>query len=301
MRSKLTLCLVLIAFAAAPSYAWHAEGHARAAHEAVTILPADLPEFFRQGAVTIEQDSSEPDLFTKPIAPPELAAAEAPEHYFDMELFELKELPADRYKFLHLLFQKDIEPYKIGLLPYALAEWTDRLAVAFAEHRKWPDDPEVQKKALVYAGILAHYAGDACMPLHTTIHHDGKLEPGKPAVKGIHRQVDALLGKLPLKLALDIDNGSILPADKLQEFIAAQLQQSHALVEPLYAMEAQLPAYEQPLRPQGPVFDFAKERLQASAIFIARLYATAWAKSKDITIPDWHHRPITYPKDVNAK
>lgn len=299
MSRKLSLSLLGLLLTSMPAFGWHAEGHARAAHEAVSALPSDMPEFFRNGGGAIEQFSGDPDLFTKPLASPELAGAEAPEHYIDLELLEGQELPATRYEFLQMVFRKNIEPAKMGFVPYAIAEWTDRLAVAFAEYRKWPDDPATQQKILLYAGFLAHYAGDSCMPLHTTIHHDGKVEAGKSPKRGIHREVDALLGKLPMDASPHIDKGAITPADNLRDFIMAQIKQSHALVEPLYAMESQIPAYEDVLPAEGPVFDFTKERLQASAIFIARLYATAWARSKDISIPEWHHRPIVYPKVIS--
>ena len=51
------------------------------------------------------------------------------------------------------------------------------LAVAFAEYRKWPDNPMIQHKCFLYAGFLAHYAQDMCQPLHLTINFDGLGNP----------------------------------------------------------------------------------------------------------------------------
>src|SRR5581483_6890740 len=97
--------------------------------------------------------------------------AEGPEHYLDSELLKDRPLPPTRYRFIALCAELNLDPSKVGLVPYAIAEGTERLAIAFAEHRKWPQNPYIQQKALVYAGRLAHYSCDLCMPLHTTIDH----------------------------------------------------------------------------------------------------------------------------------
>src|SRR5437764_832460 len=49
-------------------------------------------------------------------------------------------------------------------------------------------------------GILAHYAGDICMPLHTTVDYDGRVTAdGRSPHSGIHAKVDSLIEKLPLR------------------------------------------------------------------------------------------------------
>ena len=46
-------------------------------------------------------------------------------------------------------------------------------------------------KCLVYGGTLAHYTGDAAMPLHTTRDFDGRNQPdGTVKQKGIHAKID---------------------------------------------------------------------------------------------------------------
>ena len=283
------IAIVLAAPHAALS--WHAEGHRRATRLAIGALPKQMPRFLAEGAATAAHCSVDPDLFTRPIGLSPLHAAEAPEHYFDLELLGNDTPPPKRYDFLRWCFRKNLPPRKVGLSPYAMTEWTYRLAVAFAEHRKWPTSVPIRQKALVYAGILCHYAADSCMPLHTTVHYDGRAKPdGSSPRSGIHRRVDALPGKLPAKALPTIDPKAVLPFDDLFPAIIAHLRKTHTLVERVYELDKHLPALNDPLPNKGPVPAFAVERLKASAIFAARLLRTAWRQSKKIQLPAWHIR-----------
>jgi len=68
--------------------AWHGPGHERATRLAVELLPTDVPSFFTKGAAMIAHCSKDPDLFRMPVAPPQVDAAEDPQHYFDIELLD---------------------------------------------------------------------------------------------------------------------------------------------------------------------------------------------------------------------
>ena len=298
MRNLRTLVIVTgcVLTATASARAWHDPGHAKATSTAVAACRAKLPGFFGAGAATIAHCALDPDAFTRPIAPPELHSAEAPEHYFDIELLQGTDVPPDRYAFIALCAAKQIPPPKIGLLPYAVAEWTQRLTVTFAEHRKWPNDPHIRAKCLVYAGLLAHYAQDLCQPLHTTIHYDGRAQAdGSSPRSGIHLKVDALLHKP----SIDVNELAALKPDRFEDLHAAVLAEfgrSHALVERVYELEQQLPEMAAPLAPAGEVERFAAERLTAAATFTASLYLSAWENSKSIVLPEWHQRPPTASK-----
>jgi hypothetical protein len=224
---------------------------------------------------------------------PQLDNQEYPEHFINLELLgdRQKKLPATRYEFIELCYAKKLKPNKVGFVPYAVAEWTQRLTIAFAEHRKWPKDPAIQQKCAVYAGILAHYAGDLCQPLHTTVDYDGRVKPdGQPTIRGIHVKVDALIEKVSLSKE-DLRDIHIAPMDDLMAGILDELQNSHALVDKVYGLESSLPALDEPLQASGPPAAFAKERMFTSARFIGTLYLTAWQNSAKLTFPAWHHRP----------
>jgi hypothetical protein len=161
MRSR-ALRFACLALACAPGIAgaWYNDGHEKAALLAVKCVREQLPAFFSRRAALIAHCSHDPDLF-KDRSPPQSREQKAPEHYIDLELLDGTALPDTRRRYLKLLTRKKLDPTKVGMLPYAVAEWTDRRTVAFAQHRRWPKNAHIQTKCCVYAGILAHYAGGA--------------------------------------------------------------------------------------------------------------------------------------------
>ncbi len=289
LRKPIVLSLLVLALAAR-AHAWHGPGHARVTRSAVAALPEGVPAFLKQRADAAAHASHDPDLFTRPLASDALHYAEAPEHYFDVERLEGREIPAHRYELLQWCFSKDLPPNKVGLAPYAIREWTGRLTVAFAEHRRWPENEHIRNKVLLYAGHLAHYGADLCMPLHTTIHYDGRVgKDGKSPRTGIHLKTDALIHKLPTD-AGRLEGVKVRPYGNLFAGIKNELASSHKLVDRLYALEKQLPALKDPLKPGSPVGEFAAERFNAANLFVARLILTAWVDSAKTKIPKWHRR-----------
>lgn len=289
MRKRWALAFAFALWAAGAAQAWHAPGHELAVRLALRSLPEEAPAFLREGGALTGHVSVDPDLF-RPRALPQLRSAEAPEHYFDMELLEGATLPPTRYDLLRLCFERDLDPTKVGTLPYAVAEWTQRLAVALAEHRKWPDNAHVRAKSLVYAGLLSHYAADLTMPLHTTVHFDGRVGPdGRSPRTGIHQRADALLHKAPEPESL-LARVRPQAMDDLWQGVLAELNASHALVDKVYELEASMPDLEAPLEPGTPVAAFAQERLVATSRFLGSLYLTAWELSGELSVPGWLER-----------
>jgi len=298
-RSRSTLFLLAACAASAllavSAAAWHGAGHRRATTAAAALLPDEMPRFFIKGIATIRHCSKDPDLFRLRDFPA-LRDAEAPEHFIDLEFLGGDPLPPLRYDYASLCRQKRLKPNQVGFLPYAVTEWTHRLTIAFAEHRKWPRNPDIQRKTLVYAGLLAHYAQDLCMPLHTTVHYDGRAAAGRPSPRtGLHAKVDALLGKLD---AAEIARGCDAPRsyDRVFPAVIEELKRSHSLVSRVYELEDLFPAQKDPIPPDGPVRQFALERARACARFTASLYLTAWRRSAGFQLPEWHLRADTEPK-----
>jgi len=318
---------VLLAVASV-AVAWHGPGHERTTELALQALPKDMPEFFRQGGDVVANAAQDPDMFTRPIAPIELSSTESCEHFFDVELLKGMDLPDTRYEYIEECLARGIKPNKVGMLPYAVTEWTQRLTIAFAEHRKWPDDKALQEKCLVYAGLLAHYAEDLNQPLHTTINYDGKVDkPGAASPRsGIHNKVDALLnmtfdsaeilkdltpaplyerpatispsgtttrriGTATRPTAAAATASTSAPAvSPLLKAVLAQIDDSHAQVDRVYALENKLPPMDKPGTNDPGVRAFATERIRAATRFTASLYLTAWRDSQFIELPAWHRR-----------
>lgn len=319
--------LAAIAAFASPARAWFTVGHAKVARAAVRALPAEVPQFFRDGAFRVGEAAVDPDLM-KDRNLVALRAAEDPNHFLDWELIAGMPLPADRWAFIAQVSERKLAPNNVGILPYSLLESVQRLTMTFAEYRRYPEDAAIQQKALVYAGWLAHYAGDLEQPLHTTIHHDGRALPdGSTPKTGIHQLVDGLFERVPFDEAKVTHDLPIQVYPDAWAAIQAELAKSHALVDRVYELEPDLrkafpppppaptpvasaPGAPPPLarpksaptavptpRPPIPpaVTTFTTDRFRATASFLASLYRTAWEQSAAIQLPLWLERPGPMP------
>jgi len=279
--------MVLLAGVSGPASAWHSEGHRRVAADAVRVLPSEMPAFFRAGALAVGHAAVDPDVW-KSHDTPELRDRESPDHYLDSELLGGRELPRLRGELAARLHEMGLSGGQVGFLPHTITEATQRLTLAFAEHRRWPRNRHVRAKALIYAGLLAHYAADLCQPLHTTIHHDGRaLADGTSPRSGFHERVDGLFERTRF------DRGTatrgIVPGrfDDLWSAVSAQLERSHALVDRVYDLE---PAIGEEGAGEPEVVAFTRDRYREAAGFVASLFWTAWQDSADLDLPVWLDR-----------
>ena len=269
------VCAGALALISLAAWAWWPAGHWTIAEAAAAALPADAPEFLRKAGSTLAFYSDDPDLWTEKDLPVHLRASQAPEHFIDLELLKGRKLPGTRPEFAALCKELGQEPDKVGTLPYALREWYDRLVLAFAEHRKWPDDGRVRTKVLYLAGVLGHYSADAVQPLHATLHFDGRAAAdGSSPRTGIHFKVDALPERLGLKADEVAKELKVSAAADPFAAVASAIQESGGLVDKVYEMEKALPAVggPAPAEPDPEVRRFALERCRAGA----RLTATLW-------------------------
>jgi len=294
MGASLRFALLLALLLAAPVRAWHTPGHRMIGVAAVEALPAEFPAFFRAGAAAVGHLAVDPDLH-KHRAAPALRAREEPEHYVDLERLAGRELPANRAAYFQLMVELDRQPSEMGYLFYAVVEGSERLALCFAEHRQWPDNPYVRDKCLVYAGLLAHYAADLEQPLHTTIHHDGwALPDGSSPFAGIHARVDSLVERAPFDAAAAVAGLAVAPFADLRRGVLEELAASHARLDATYRLEPALASEAGLADPR--VLDFTCERYRAATLFLARLFATAWASSGELDLPAWLRRESAAPE-----
>src|SRR5262249_7068478 len=142
-----------------------------------------------------------------------------------------------------------------------LMEHFERLSVAFRDYRailqqeqklgSQASETEKQQlagerqaaemKCIVYAGILSHYAGDSCMPLHTTVDYDGRVKEkgadGKKAQQGIHAKIDAFPernGFAPEEIARSVEPKEI---DDVWKRIASTIKESYTHIDRCYELD----------------------------------------------------------------
>ena len=282
----------------APALAWWPRGHGILTEAAVRALPKETPEFLRRNFQEVAHYSLDPDI-AKNKAAPHATNAEYSEHYSDWELVEKPlaaklsgALPETRYEFLKFCFQNKIEPNDVGLLPYAVVEWTERLAIDFAQHRRWPKNKAMQNKCLVDAGILAHYAEDLCQPLHVTIHHDGRANAdGSSPKTGIHNLVDALIEVLAMEPEALSSQQKIESVGELLPAVVQEIYDSRTHIETTYALEKLFPkAVVKRESVDAGVLRFGDERAREATRFTAALFLTAWRRSEAVVLPEWLQR-----------
>ncbi len=255
--------------------AWWSGGHERIAEAAATLLPEDVPAFFRAAGKQLAHYAVDPDRWKNPGAS-HLKASEFPEHFIDLELFQGKPLPPTRYQAIKLLIERKIDPDRAGLLPYAIMDHWDRLRVAFYDLRQDPTSETIRAKCLVYAGNLAHYTGDLAMPLHTTVHFDGKPGPdGKIQQKGIHAKIDAFPERYNLT-AVELARGlKIKTLDDPWTQVVKAIQESYKQVERCYDLDGQL-AFDKPTAESR---QFILDRCRLGVQLTADLWYAAWITS----------------------
>jgi len=268
--------------------AWWTGSHTIVARAAAEALPNDVPAFFRQSGDTLAYFAADPDLWKNPETV-HLRDADRPEHFLDWELLGGRPLPPLRWQYVALCTKLRKSPREMGLLPYALVEWTERLALAFAEQRRWPDNPNVRQKCLVYGGILSHYAADLAQPLHLTVDYDGRTRPGLPSPRtGIHSRMDALIQAAQIHPR---EVSSQVTPTIFRDLFTSTVQQvvfNRRAIDTVYALEGEMPFIQEgkgvdpSWRPSVRVREFALDRARSAAFLTASCWLTAWARSGEI-------------------
>jgi hypothetical protein len=278
--------------AAGQARAWHGAGHHVTTLLSIELLEGKVPDFFVEGRALAAHCSLDPDV-ARLYKKSQVRDREMPEHFINLERLGTNALPSLRSEYMVLCAAEGLNPAEVGFLPYTVAEWTQRLTVMFKEHRLWPDNPHVRTKILVYAGILSHYAGDLCMPLHLTVHYDGRVaDPGDKSPRtGIHAKVDAILGKLAFDRGRMFRKIRPRTCPDVMARVLREATASHSLVDRVYGLEPALPDVTAPLPDDARLLAFGRERMRAVCALLSVLYLTAWERSPEIYIPDWHQRP----------
>ena len=292
--SALGVCgLVCLVSLPPPAQAWGNGGHRLINRLAASTLPPGVPPFLRSEAAVneIEYLGPEPDRWRSP-AEAELSAAQAPEHFIDLEPADaLGPLPKRRLDFEAKVFAAGDRPEKIGLQPWEATEVWQRLKAALREYRALSaagkDTRGVEAAATFYAGWLGHYVGDASQPLHTTIQYNGWVGPnpnGYTTEHKIHWQfegpfVDAHLHETDVRPKMTEPRA--IEGDIFDGYVA-YLRNTKTYVEKVYQLE-KAGGFQGAGTAESR--DFTAERLAAGASMLRDMIYTAWLESAK-TVPD---------------
>lgn len=221
-RFKQTVFAFLIISVAFVTLSWGVFGHEHINNAAVMALPKPVQTFFYNHLDFITQESSVPDLRKYTLRD----KAENPRHFVDFENFgDINSIPLsfeDAKKKYDEKFLADN-----GILPWYIQEVMTKLTKAMKDKRK--------NEILFLAADLAHYIGDAHMPLHTSANHDGQLTNQK----GIHAMWESRIPELFGK-NFNLYTGEAKYVDNIEKATWDMLKDSHSQVKPLLLVDRKL-------------------------------------------------------------
>ena len=255
---------------------------------AAANLPADMPAFLHTKAAAdeIEYLGPEPDRWRSSVAEPELLAAQAPEHFIDLELADaLGPLPHKRFDFEAKVFAAGQRPEKIGLQPWQTDEVWERLKAAMREYRNLSaagkDTKPVEAVIIFYAGWLGHYVGDGSQPLHVTVKYNGWVGAnpnGYTTAHQIHWQFEGTFVAANIKAAdVQPKMTSVKPiSGDLFDAYVAYLRHTGTYVEKVYQLE-KAGGFNGAGSPESR--DFTSARLAEGASMLRDMIYSAWLQS----------------------
>jgi hypothetical protein len=168
MIRKWTTCFVMLVGLAVPrpAAAWGFEAHKYILDRAIALLPPEIRPFFEKYRVSIVEHAIDPDLWRTAGW-----EEESPRHYLDMDAYgpyPFKDLPRD-YEQAVKRYGRDFVT-KQGLLPWRTQEIHVKLVEAFTLKAPYSRD-----NVKFFSSVIGHYLGDAQVPFHAALNHDGQL------------------------------------------------------------------------------------------------------------------------------
>ncbi len=173
MKSKLIAAVFIMLFITGSIpllYGWGAWGHKHINRAAVFALPEAMRKFYYNHIDFITESAVIPDLRRALLNDKN----ESPRHFIDIEDFHspISEIPKTskeaNEKYENSFLNKE------GILPWYIQDVMEKLTMAFKRKNK--------SEILFLSAEVAHYIGDAHMPLHTASNYNGQFTNQK----GVH-------------------------------------------------------------------------------------------------------------------
>jgi len=218
--------VVAVAVAAERPAAWGFEAHRLIADRAVDLLPTEIRPFFVKHRAFISEHAIDPDLWRTAGW-----IEEPPQHFLDMDAYgpaPFDAIPHDKDAAI-AKFGKDMVQ-KNGLLPWRVEEMYGKLVRAFADAKT--DRPYAKDNIKFLSAVLAHYVGDAHVPFHAVLNHDGQLTNQQ----GLHSRFESQMFDR-YRLRLRIRPAPITVTTSPRDFIFDTLAVSASLAEPMLAAD----------------------------------------------------------------
>jgi hypothetical protein len=186
-------------------------------------------------------------------------STEATKHFIDFEAFGDSAAWKMPYSWDHAvdIYSKD-SLLIYGYVPYYVIMMKDRLTNAFREGKA--------DSALFYATDLAHYIGDAHVPLHATINYDGQLT----GQKGMHSLWESMIPAIELQQYRLSSRHKARYLKNPRDAVWSAVRKSYSMVEEVLAKEKEV---------SKSFTDSTKYRVQVRNGRESRSYTSAFAKA----------------------
>lgn len=209
--------LLAVLLLPAPAAAWGFEAHKYILSEAIRLLPVEIRPYFEKNRDAFVERSIDPDLWRNAGF-----EQESPNHFVDMDAYgphPFKDLPHD--------YDAAVKKYglefvrKNGTLPWRTEEMYRKLVEAFTQKAPYSRD-----NIKYFAAWIGHYAGDAQVPFHASLNHDGQLT----GQHGLHARFESELFERH-RDKLRVSPGSLVPVTSPRELIFESLTSSFTFVQ----------------------------------------------------------------------
>lgn len=316
--------------------AWGVRGHTLANLAAVEAIPPNGPAFLKAQKAYIGHLGIIPDTW-RSVTEPYLRISEDANHSWYTEGFDfMPEPPRSRTEFILRVYDEYLRVVKsdpdrakllniryTGLEAYSIMEGYERMKAGMRLYRTVSDpdrhdstnvaklyatiSPMFQDAAQVkqmlandiafYMGWVGHYAADAAMPLHDSIHHDGwsgDNPKGYTRDPLIHERFESqyvdLIGATESDLLRYVPKDPRYLEDPWQATLTHSLE-ARNFVEAVYRLDLR-DAFHKKDDPEAR--ELVSKRMGAGAAFLRDLAYTAWINSAKPVPPV---KPIDLPEN----
>jgi hypothetical protein len=281
------------------SAAWGTSGHHIINLVAMQRLPSDLPGFLLTPDADADVEALGPEMDVLKGAGHSFDRDQDPGHYLDVGddhrvagVITLDALPGDMEAYEKALESAGTDPYRVGYLPYTIADGWEQLRKDFAYWRAFSylathaagnraradftASQRLRQMLIVRdIGVWGHFVGDGSQPLHVTIHfNDGGIHaPFEGAFVRDYVTAAAVARLVPPGNPRAPD--ALISQEELMREIGTYLAATNAQEPQLYAI-AHRKGFEQ-ATPEA--IGFATARVADGARELRDLVVLAWDNS----------------------
>jgi hypothetical protein len=283
VRTPCSLALALLLAAPAPAGAWGFEAHRFIMDRAIALLPDALRPLFEAHRAMVVERAVDPDTWREA----GFDAQESPTHFLDIDWegygkYPFKDLPRDYAAAVAKFGRARIE--ENGTLPWRTEEMHGSLRRAFGAYGRRGAAGAFDILAL--SAWLAHYVGDAHVPLHAVVNYDGQ----STGQRGIHARFESALFER-FRGQLAVAPRPLAPIGAPRDFIFDVLVEGTRLVPPILKADraaigerdvydaAYYAAFFKDVRP------VLERRLNESIAAVAAMIAGAWEAAGRPPVP----------------